>query len=641
MSALAAALAASLTIAQPGNNRDAQAPLPGQILGGRALVVRLKAPVAPVVAIAPDEGAYLQAIASWRPERRFPVLLDDGTPSAAHDIGRFVRAFEPETIVRLAPVEGAEVSDQQIQAAADAAWTVPLNSTAPQRIAHYRDRYDHRPAGIVLSKPNDPARTAAAAIAAFRGLPLAWCEPTVARNLDANGLLDHDTATTISENAQRAATGTGLSWRDLGDDLDAVALCLNVPVKAHAESDGNDWYALTDRVGRLGDAKDSPRWAFAGQITGDAATAAFRAMSGLFLDTGPAWLFDGYASTQPWVNWDMTRTAEVFGLAKIPVLLDDEPQQGLVHWRRRAESPLDVSLVMVNSSGNPDMFNLSPGIGNPGEAPILGHPAAIHFVHSWSATQPENDETVAGRFRARGAYAYIGSVQEPYLQAFAPSPGFAARLLSGFAWGAAPRQDDGERWRIAVLGDPMLAFGPEPAPRVPAPELRGSTELSDLVRAAAGNANLHAVARNLVMSARDDDAARLGRSLLDARDGKLDAKLAELIIPSLFRASDRSGVLAMAAYLSPGACAEAIDTVWHAANPFITSAALDAAQYSTLERLVRGGQEMEDAERLARAMARGTLGKPAGLSLLLRVQGTLTGNDFQSAETVIDRYRGN
>lgn len=590
-----------LGLAAASAAQDAE-PHPAQQLGRRALIVRLTAPVAPIVVIAPTEARYCAAIAGWRPDLRYPVLLDNGTARAAHDIGRFVRAFEPERIVLLDAVPDEEpVTIESLRNTADRPWGLPAGIDHAERVARYERDFKHTPPGIVLTSIDDPARTAAVAIAAFRGLPIGFVDvpaswPAVLGPGDADALADA---------AENLAEQCGLTWRSLGDDIDAVALCLNAPVKAHIEGDSADWYALTDRLGRIGGAKDAERWAFAGQIAGDRSTAAYRAMSALFLDPGAAWLFDGYGSGSPWNTWDMTRTSEVFNAAGITTHLDDEPRNGLAAWRNRASVPLDAGIVMVNSSGNADFFNLSASRGKPGDAPLLTRPSAVHFVHSWSATRPEDADTVAGRYMSRGAFAYIGSVQEPYLQAFAPSPSFAARLLTGFAWGGAPRQIGSERWRIAVLGDPMFTLTPRPAPRAEIPDLAGigATPLDDAIRSAAGDRDINTLARLLALGARDADAARLGRSLMDAKQG-IEPATAELLTPALFRLGDRAGCLAAAAFLPAGACTEAIDAVWNAAEPMLESRTITPAQGATLERLVRSSQPEEDRRRVARAQSR-------------------------------------
>ena len=47
--------------------------------------------------------------------------------------------------------------------------------------------------------------------------------------------------------------------------------------------------------------------------------------------------------------------------------------------------------------------------------PHFDRPAIVHFLHSFSLNTPDNPDSVGGRFLEHGAYAYHGSVLEPYL----------------------------------------------------------------------------------------------------------------------------------------------------------------------------------------------------------------------------------
>ena len=71
--------------------------------GVRAHLVREAQAVIPVVVVVPDAETAGLAISRWRQLLRFPVLIDDGTPAGAERIGRFVRAFGAERVVRWLP----------------------------------------------------------------------------------------------------------------------------------------------------------------------------------------------------------------------------------------------------------------------------------------------------------------------------------------------------------------------------------------------------------------------------------------------------------------------------------------------------------------------------------------------------------
>ena len=58
-------------------------------------------------------------------------------------------------------------------------------------------------------------------------------------------------------------------------------------------------------------------------------------------------------------------------------------------------------LVLINSSGGPDMFAITGGPGRPSDVP-RGVPAAVAMIHSFSAADPTDPQTIAGRWLARG-----------------------------------------------------------------------------------------------------------------------------------------------------------------------------------------------------------------------------------------------
>ena len=81
------------------------------------------------------------------------------------------------------------------------------------------------------------------------------------------------------------------------------------------------------------------------------------------------------------------------------------------------------------------------------------------MIHSFSAADPTDPQTIAGRWLSQGAFAYFGAVNEPFLLAFRP-PGLVAALLAAdVPFVAALRQGElepfGFPWRLVYLGDPL------------------------------------------------------------------------------------------------------------------------------------------------------------------------------------------
>ena len=130
----------------------------------------------------------------------------------------------------------------------------------------------------------------------------------------------------------------------------------------------------------------------------------------------------------------------------------------LANWHRAVDPVNRFGLVLFNSSGGPDWFAISGGAGRPSDIP-RGVPAAVAMIHSFSAADPNDPQTIAGRWLSQGAFAYFGSVNEPFLLAFRP-PGLVAELLAAeVPFVAALRQGEleafGFPWRLVYLGDPL------------------------------------------------------------------------------------------------------------------------------------------------------------------------------------------
>ncbi|MEM8757650.1 MAG: hypothetical protein AAGF47_07690 [Planctomycetota bacterium] len=583
----------------------------GQTLGLRVLQRRSRLPTLDVVVIVPDAASFADAVAGWSPERVYPVLIDNGSVRAMQQIGRFVRGFEPASVVRYA--SGAELpkAAAAVRRAVDRALAVSQGAETVAGLPEAWREAGHVPMGVAVADPSDEAWVAALALAAGHGQPIVWIDRPGRPNV--SGGLNEDNARLLLERIESGMTAMGLPWDRPGDVVDAVALCLNMPAKLRAgiaENQG-ERFAMTDLVGRHGalDAarlSPTPRWGWSGQIFGGAVDAAYTAMCSLFIAPGSAWLFDGYASTAPWNQFDMTLAGERLELAGLSATVYDEPRNTRNDWLLGSARALDAGLVMVNSSGRRDRFAVSDGDLFFRDAPVLRTPAAVSFVHSWSAQTVGNRDTVAGRWFERGAFAYIGSVHEPFLQAFVPTPTLATRLLVGMPWGVASRADGRTAlWKIAVFGDPLFTMG-RARPRTEGDlGLAGATALTDELSAAASERDIAAMGRSLVLLGRDADAAELARSVLADQESMFDAGFAELVVLAAFREGRTEALAAGVLALGP-ARAEAVgaaDAIWLHAQPLLRGE-LDPALSAALRATLRSGTLVRDALALARAEAR-------------------------------------
>ncbi len=570
--------------AQPQTQPDTASRLhPGIQLGRRAGATLAARGVIPTLVLVPDPASYAEAIAHWTPSTIYPVLIDDGSWATREDIARFVRSFKPDKVVRwqadsatnptaspaMRPRRAIPNARQLTDNALERAWDfapepdttddpaiAPFANQPPPLITYWIQNR-HAPPGIIIADERDPAWTAALALAAARGQPILW---TTLPKLSINGSLPPAEIDAVCTQIEQFCAQTRLPWQTLGDALDAVTICAALP--GRIETKPKEFVATTDRIGRHPDAS---RWAWAGQIFGSEPRAAYRAMCSIFLRTQSAWLFDGYNSTQPWVQWDCTAASENLKEVGIFTMLDDEPNNRLRDWKLRAERPVHADLILINSSGNRAWFDLSGSRARAGDIPLLDVPAAMHIVHSWSAVAPGAPATIAGRWLERGIFAYIGSVHEPYLQAFVPTPLFAQRLIAGMAFGAAGRLDAGEVWRITVLADPLFAYR-APSPRLETDlPLEDAASLRDQFKTAATNGEYAEMYASLSLLGRDSDTARLATAMLRDKPEHLTPAVAEAALFALFRTGMDDEFLRAYVVLPVDLANDlnAVDALWH------------------------------------------------------------------------------
>lgn len=593
-----------------------QAP-PGFRLGMRVLTHRHVRQASPVLVIADTPDDYVRAIALWTDRVIFPVLIDDGSVRAAEDIARFVRAFQPEKVLRLTgagalPEDGA-ARREALERTLAGIWGLgkpetPADEVMTQLVSHLQFAV-HLPPGVVVADEDDPAWTAALALAAGHAQPMVWYD-RAGITADVNLALDHAQTQELIASIETSLEELGMPWEGLGDMIDGVTLCLNIPAKCQLSfgENASERFALTDAVG-MHRALDSARgarlqrWAWAGQVFGDESRSAYRAMCSLFLQPRRAWIFDGYPTSEPWNAYDGGLTRDNLAKANLPATLIDAPRIGLESWHASTTKALDADVVFVNTKGLAEYFDLEPGRAYANDVPLLDHPAAVSLVHSWSATTPGNPWSIAGAWLESGAFMYVGSVHEPFLQAFIPTPIFAIRLMGGLPWGVACRPDGlTPVWKIAVLGDPLLAIGAE-RPRSGVIEIEDAEELASEIPGAAKAEDFARLIRLQTMLGHDAEAVRLAGALLRDREEAFSAEVAELSALPAFRAGDKA-LLAQCVLRLPKeqlAGSRIASAIWHAAESDLRTGT-DNALASALERSLGGAWLVRDAARLASAV---------------------------------------
>ena len=464
-------------------------------LGLRVAGVEAKIPTLDRVVLVKDEASFLDEISHWRLDARWPVLIEDEIFAP-----QFIRAFKPAQVLRRiekAPnVDDPAALKAAIANAISSAWNAAAANTPPLSAITAQA---YTPPGIVIMDPADPAWVAGVALAAGRGLIPFFIEGNFG---GANDQLSADQFSALSKQVDQAFASTGLPYDKLGDKLEGLALCrttaqkttIDVPANLRPSGRGmpeiksTDPVATTDALCRNA---DGSRYAFCGSIFGSSRYCAYAAMSSLFLSRNSIGAFNCYQAANL-SAYDFSELSVKLPEAGFTTKVWSGPKGHMADWRKILAQGFDGDVLFVNSSGNLDFFDVgNPGSvpvqekGAPGDVPILSRPLALHMIHSWSLTAPSAHESIGGRWLEAGAYAYVGSVFEPFLPAFSPPVEILSRCANYVPFLIASRVWDGPfalPWRVATRGDPfMLIQAPSslvlPARKAPSPPVPGQEDV--------------------------------------------------------------------------------------------------------------------------------------------------------------------
>lgn len=544
-------------------------------MGRRAWERQQKVPVVGRVVLVPDEATYLDEIAKWSPNGQWPVLFEDD-----HLAPLFIRRFQPTEIRRRESVAAGLADPAARRAAYERTLAEAWSSRAKDGVAPdaaSAGEEGPEPLGVVFASVNDPARTAAIALAAGRGQRLAWLEGDYGRP---NGSMTAERAASLSREIAAALDATGRAWKDLGDEIDAITLCRNLAGRVESPTHSpqkSDFLAVTDALGRAGDDR---RRAFVGWIFGDEARGAYAAMASLFLPRTDVTLYNTYPTEGTWSAFDVLDAGVVLSRVGYNVRTERGPGTDEAGWLRFIGRGLDGDVLLMNTKGNAEYFDLHRGRGYPGDVPVLNEPVAVHLVHSWSLRSPEStDTTVGGAWLETGAYALVGSVQEPYLAAFVPPSAMARRLGAGIPFLVAARHWEKPPWKVNTIGDPLMVCGPA-RERIDAPSTEGvdlRALLPRLMREADANPSDEAFARAIslaTLTGQDGVAAELYR--LAKSKGAAGAATSDAALPALFRIG-RSEAFVEAFQIAPRPDELRTNMLWHMLLPRIMVRAEDEA----------------------------------------------------------------
>ena len=416
------------------------------LIGSRVASHQRSVPIINQVVLVPNEAAYLNEISKWSIDGQWPVLFDS-EPTAS----QFIRKFKPKRILRAKAVERSNESIVlQYRKTVTSAWKG--DGSIKDALANQ----NKKPLGVVITNEQDSARTAAVALAAAYGQPIKF----IGKWGDGNTILNAQETRTLINRIDVALTETGYPYSELGDDIDAITVCMSLPSRCELASARENPIAISDVIGRDQNGK---RFAWTGWIFGSKSDAAYMAMSSLFLDRTSYWFCNTYQDSGGW---------KLYGLGNIENMLPKVGLQGeVIEGTLRGLQEADIGgvtadVMFMNSKGNADFFDMMNNRASPAWIPILDTPSALMMIHSWSLKNPVERLTVGGTWLSRGVYAYIGSSHEPMLNAFIPPTEMMRRLMSGFPFLIAARWHEGQNmfakpWRVNTIGDPLMLCPPK------------------------------------------------------------------------------------------------------------------------------------------------------------------------------------
>jgi hypothetical protein len=374
-------------------------------------------------------------------------------------------------------------------------------------------------------------------------------------------------------------------------------------------------FAVTDLIGRPAGGGPGVRAACAGWIFGDSARCAYVAMCSLFLPREKVLYWNCYGEDGNWKIYSTETASSALPQQHYVTRQFAGRNASEASWQAEISGGLSADVLVMNTRGLATFFDMSRGRCHPTDVAVLNEPAALHLIHSWSLQQPENDATVGGRWLSRGVYAYVGSVDEPFLDAFIPPMLLAQRwvnfvpfLIAGRWWPDDQRPPGRDPWKVNTLGDPlMLCAPPEKVKRQRiAPQPMDGVDLSEhvkvLLRRSKDEPSTEVFADAvgaLVLLGKDDVAVDVWRLARSKSQSRLASRSA---LGALFRM--RAADEFVQAFAESGTRdLQAIDMLWHLLLPRLGSSK-DEEALVQLQSALREPYAWVDLTRLAPHLSR-------------------------------------
>lgn len=594
------------------------------MLGLRVSVAESNRPVVPVVVLVPDPATYLREIGRWTPKAQWPVLIEDSELAPM-----FIRAFKPRRVLRVPAASPLPTARSERESAMQSVVVQAWGGTPEETTAEIFAKYGWQPPGVAVTDTEDTAWPAAVAIAAARGLPLTFLTGNFERP---GAILGSRRTRQLEEDLRKLVAETGYQWSELGDSIDAVAICRSLAARTSSEPQGTARspyankmkgpYAVTDSICRH---DDGTRWAIAGWIWGSEIRTAYMAMSSIFLSRSDILFFNGYDGGKEQSAYEVTTVAEDSQEIGFQTTVFHGKLGTLASWLNMVMGGINADVLFANSSGHPEFFNLAENTrGDAIDVPLLNVPLAMQLIHSFSLQRPTSEDTVGGRFLDHGVYAYIGSVEEPYLAAFVPPSLYMKRLSRYVPFLVAGRSWVGPFspvWRLTAIGDPLMLVLPPSSRKIALGEFPDTPDAVDLLDVAQQEMRklkenpdgTRKVIETLVLLGRDKLAAQVWNTMCGKGNDKIATQAASVALGPLFRTGEFEQFIRAYDRLPLKArTARARDMLWHISTPRLSSIN-EPNQIALLLASVRSPDTSIDLARLMPHLDR-VLGDGAGRS---------------------------
>jgi len=397
---------------------------------------------ADVVVLVPDEPTFCYWISRWNARTFFPVLFAE-----PHYALRFILAYKPKQIILAEPWRGArDVTQELVWEALGLSRTdvdMDWQAEAALKVSPSPDP------GIVVTHPGHPACCGALALAAGRGQDIVFYA-SARRQTAAVGYGEFKK---IEAGLRAAIAQGGHHVKGWGKDIDFVTIATDVPMYLNGGGVITGRLAVDDGLGRQ---KDGVREFWVGRLLPNRDWAAYAAACSMFLPADRVLLFSRYSLRGEWGRY---RVDDLAGRLATERKVEQRTgaRASLTNWRRLTQPRNRWQTVWINSSGGATSWSLSKGGGRTDDVPDT-LPTIVHKIHSGSAANVFNPDTLAGRWIHNGAYIYFGAEQEPYLSAFKPPERIWRELSAGMPLVAAFRKRRGifsMPWKLAYFGDPL------------------------------------------------------------------------------------------------------------------------------------------------------------------------------------------